>query len=166
MRRCALLLLPLALAACGDDGRDAVCGAVDANRAQWLRAERIADPAERERALSAAAAEGRARLAKAVDAGRIAGWKVDVMAVTAGLPRLGMVKFALPCAATLIAPELNAEPTAFGPAAALKPGDSATIDGGFARSLDGALPFLELSVTDRGLMTDPEFVIRLEKLRR
>lgn len=166
MRRTALLLLPLLLAACGDDGRDALCKAVDDNRAAWLKAARIADAAERDAAEAAAAAEGRLRLAKAVGEGRIDGWKVATMEVSATLPKLGVAKFGLPCAATLIAPEINAEPTAFGPAATFKPGDAAVIDGGFARSVDGALPFLEVSVTDRGLMTDPEFVIRLQRIAR
>lgn len=166
MRRFAFLLLPLLLAACGDDGRDALCKAVDDNRAAWLKAARIADAAERDAAESAAAAEGRLRLAKAVGEGRIDGWKVVTMEVSATLPKLGVAKFGLPCAATLIAPEINAEPTAFGPAAAFKSGDAATIDGGFVRSLDGALPFLEMSVSDRGQMTDPEFVIRLQKIAR
>lgn len=166
MRRFAVVLLPLLLAACGDDGRDAVCKAVDDNRASWSNASRIAAAAERDAALAASAAEGRKRLAKAVGDGRIDGWKVVVVEVSAGLPKLGVAKFGLPCAATLIAPEINAEATAFGPAAAFKPGDAATIDGGFVRSLDGALPFLEMSVTDRGQMTDPEFVIRLQKIGR
>lgn len=164
MRRFAILLLPLMLAACGGDGRDAVCKAVDANREAWLKASRVADAGQRDAGLATVAAEGRARLAKAVGDGRISGWKVAVLEVSSGLPRLGVAKFGLPCAATLIAPEINAEAAAFGPATAFKPGDAAVIDGGFARSLDGALPFLELSVTDRGAMTDPEFVIRLQKI--
>ena len=48
MRRFAVVLLPLLLAACGDDGRDAVCKAVDDNRASWSKVSRIVAAAERD----------------------------------------------------------------------------------------------------------------------
>ncbi len=163
-RLAVAVCVPLALAACGDGSGD-VCKAVDANRSAWLAAERLPD-AQRREALARVAAEGKMRLAKAVGEGRIEGWKLHVIDVATGLPKLGVVKLALPCAATLIAPEISAQPGAFLPVPTFAPGDAAKIEATFAKSLDGSLPYLEVSVTDKGLMTDPEFVVSLKKIEK
>lgn len=158
-----LILIAVGLAACGK-AEDPFCSAVDTNRSSFLAATRLENAAARDAALSGAVAEGRTRLAKAVADGAIKGWHGTVAAANTDIKGLGLIRIALPCKATLIAGEIAPASELFATMSKLKQGDALTFDGAFVPAPTGTR-YLEISFTQNGMMTDPEFVIRLAAIR-
>ncbi len=158
-----LLLAALGLAACGK-AEEPFCRAVDANRAAFLAATKVGNATARDTALSGAVAEGRERLTTAVLGNPIKDWHGTVVSANTGIEGLGLIKIALPCKATLIAGEIAPGDALFAAMKKLKDGDAVTFDGSFVAAPTGK-PYLELSFTQNGMMTDPEFVIRLAAIR-
>lgn len=157
------ILLALGLAACGK-AEEPFCRAVDTNRASFLAATKVENATARDAALSGAVMEGRARLTSAVLEGPIKGWHGTVQAANTDIKGLGLIKIALPCKATLIAGEIAPGDALFAAMKKLKEGDAVTFDGSFVAAPTGK-PYLEISFTQNGMMTDPEFIIRLTAIR-
>lgn len=165
MRRLFVLLCPLALSACGDDAPP-ICKAIDANRAAYIAAEKEANGMARDAAREKAVVEGRKRLAAAIGSGAITDWKVEVKSVASDLKGLPVVKLSLPCEGTLIAGDVAPGSDLAQQVGSLKVGKSATMSGQFVKALDGSSPFMEISITDRGRMTGPEFIVRLTSIKQ
>lgn len=157
------ILVTLALSACGK-AEEPFCRAIDTNRSSFLAATRLDNAATRDAALSGAVAEGRERLATAVADGRIKDWHGTVAAANTDIKGLGLIKITLPCKATLIAGEIAPASPLYAAMAKLKAGDGVSFDGSFVAAPTGTR-YLEISFTQNGMMTDPEFIIRLAAIR-
>ncbi len=158
-----MLLIALGLAACGK-AEEPFCRAVDTNRSSFLAATRLDNATTRDAALSGAVAEGRERLTTAVADGAIKGWRGTVAAANTDIKGLGLIKITLPCKATLVAGEIAPDSKLYAAMEKLKAGDAVTFDGSFVAAPTGKR-YLEISFTQNGMMTDPEFIIRLAAIR-
>lgn len=158
-----VILVALALAACGKT-EEPFCRAVDTNRSSFTAATQVENAIARDAALSGAVAEGRERLTTAVADGAIKAWHGTVAAANTDIKGLGLIKITLPCKATLIAGEIAPDSKLYAAMAKLKAGDAVTFDGSFVPAPTGKR-YLEISFTQNGMMTDPEFVIRLAAIR-
>ncbi len=167
MKRLALFAIPLAaviLSGCGED-KPPVCKAVDENRAAYQAAEKQENGIARDGALQKAVAEGQARLVAATKDGAFTKLEAKVLKTGLDLRDFETVKLTLPCGATLIAPQLQPSPGLLTALTLVKPGDKVFVDGSFVPAVDGSAPYMEISITDRGKMTDPEFIIRLTSMK-
>lgn len=163
MRRSILFAVPLfalGAAACDGEKTAGFCKAVDDNRTAYAAAQKSGDAA-----IDKAVAEGRIRLAAAVKTGEIKAWRADVQSVGSDLAGLGVVKLRLPCGATLIAGDIAPDAALSKAISALAAGKPATFDGAFVASPAGS-PYMEISLTGRGMMTDPEFLVRLAAIKQ
>ena len=159
-----LILVALGVAGCGK-AEEPFCRAVDANRNAFLAASKVENPEARDAALSDAVAEGRERLATAAQETPIKGWHGKVAAANTDIKGLGLIKIALPCKATLIAGEIAPASELFTAMSKIKSGDPVTFDGAFVAAPTGT-PYVEISFTQNGMMTDPEFIIRLAAIHK
>lgn len=168
MSRLSVLLLSstaLLLAACGDE-ETPLCKAIDANRTAYQAAEKQENGVARDAALKKAVSEGRQRLIDATREGSFKSWKAEVKSVSTDLKGLAVVKLTLPCKGTLIAGDIAPSSELFAQIQGLKVGKAASVDGDFMKALDGSAPFMEISITDRGRLTDPEFIVRLSSIKQ
>jgi hypothetical protein len=147
------IALVFGLAACGK-AEAPFCHAVDANRDAFLAALKVENSDAR-----------RARLATAVRETPIEDWNGKVAAANTDIGGLGLIRIALPCKATLIAGEIAPASALFAQMTQIKARDAVTFDGSFVAAPTGT-PYLEISLTQNGMMTDPEFVIRLAAIRK
>ncbi len=167
MKRLALLALPLAtiiLFGCGEE-KTPLCKAVDDNRSAYRSARSLDNAIARDAATKKAMSEGLGRLENATKVGSFSGWKAEVKSVSTDLKGLGVVKLTLPCDATLSMWRIAPGSDVFNDLASLKVGKTATIDGVFIAALDGSKSYEEMSLTDGGKMTDPEFIVRLTSIK-
>ncbi len=157
------ILIALGVAACGK-AEEPFCRAVDTNRSSFLAATQVENATARDAALSGAVAEGRERLVTAVADGAIKDWHGTVAAANTDIRGLGLIKISLPCKATLIAGEIAPDSKLYAGMTKLKAGDAVTFAGSFVPAPTGTR-YLEISFTQNGMMTDPEFIIRLAAIR-
>ena len=158
------MVAALALAGCGK-AEEPFCRAVDTNRSAFLAALKVENDDARDAALADAVAEGRERLATAVQETPIKDWHGKVAAANTDIKGLGLIKLTLPCKATLIAGEIAPNSPLYTQMSKVKTGDAVTFEGAFVAAPTGT-PYIEISFTQNGMMTDPEFIIRLTAIHK